>query len=127
MTSVILPDPVVPGLNVGQTMAITIQPSDDAFGRFSFSAASLSHVVAEQVGGAEVNFTVLRDGGRFGMVSVYWEVTQSGSNEHVRDLAPATGEVVFSADQRQQQFSLTVVEDMVGVHQRLQVLVVLVL
>lgn len=120
---VIIPDPVVPGLNVGQTMAITIQPSDDAFGRFSFSAASLSHIVAEQVGGTQVNFTVLRDGGRFGIVSVYWEVTQSGSDEQVRDIAPATGEVVFSADQRQQQFSLTVVEDIVGLLRRLSVLI----
>ncbi len=94
-------------------MAITIQPSDDAFGRFSFSSDSLSHIVAEQTGGVMVNFTVLRDGGTFGMVSVYWQVIQSGMSGEVRDISPATGEVVFAADQRQQQFSLMVADDLV--------------
>lgn len=96
-------------------MAITIQPSDDAFGRFSFSSDSLSHVVAEQTGGIPVTFTVLRDGGTFGLVSIYWQVTQSGTDGEVRDISPATGEIIFAAEQRQQQFSVTVADDLVSV------------
>ena len=104
----------LPGLGVGQSMAITIQPSDDAFGRFSFSADSLSHVVAEQPGGVALTLTVQRDGGSFGLVSMYWEVTQTGGSL-VTDISPATGEIMFTPGQRQQQFTLTVTDDLVRV------------
>ena len=101
-------------LALGQTMAITIQPSDDAFGRFSFSSDSLSNIVPEQTGSSPITLTVLRAGGTFGVVSVYWEVTQSGgSGGEVRDISPSTGEVVFTDGQRQQQFTVTVNDDMV--------------
>ena len=92
-------------------MTITIQPSDDAFGRFSFSSDSLSHIVAEQSG--VVTFSVVREGGTFGAVSVYWELMESGSSGQVIDISPATGEVVFTEGQTQQQFSLTIADDLV--------------
>lgn len=94
-------------------MAITIQPSDDAFGRFSFSPASLSHIVAEQPGGASLSFTVLREGGTFGEVSVYWAVSQAQLEAPVTDVSPATGEVMFAEGERQQQFTIVVTDDLV--------------
>lgn len=105
----------LPGLGVGQTMAVTIQPSDDAFGRFSFSTDTLSHIIPEQVGGVPVTFTVLRDGGTFGVVSVYWRVTQTGGSTEVTDVSPASGQVVFQETERQQQFTLTVEDDTVRI------------
>lgn len=107
----------VPELSVGQSMAITIQPSDDAFGRFSFSPESRSHIVPETVGGTSLTLTVLRGGGAFGSVSVFWEVTQTdptGNTEQVTDISPSTGEVIFSDGQRQQQFTLSVRDDLVS-------------
>lgn len=94
-------------------MAITIQPSDDAFGRFSFSPDSLSRVVGEQPGGAALTLTVIREGGTFGSVTVYWEVSQTGESAEVRDISPPTGQVVFADGQRQQQFNLSVADDVV--------------
>lgn len=94
-------------------MAITIQPSDDAFGRFSFSTDSLSHIVPEQAGGTPITFTVLREGGTFGEVSVYWAVSQVAVGGQVRDVSPASGEVVFVDGQTQQQFTLSVTDDLV--------------
>lgn len=94
-------------------MAITIQPSDDAFGRFSFSPDSLSRIVSEQPGGVPLTFTVLRAGGTFGLVSIYWQVTQSGDSAQVTDISPASGEVVFADGERQQQFTLSVTDDVV--------------
>lgn len=106
-------DSGLPGLGMGQTMAITIQPSDDAFGRFSFSPDSLSHVVPEQLGSVFLIFTVLRAGGTFGMVNVYWQVTQNGDSAEVTDISPATGVVVFPEGETQQQFTLSVADDLV--------------
>jgi len=106
-------DAGVPGLGAGQSMAITIDPSDDAFGHFGFSPDSLSHIVAEQADGVLVTFTVLRDGGSFGEVSVYWAVSEGAGTGQAEDLSPASGEVIFADGERQQQFSLTVTDDLV--------------
>ena len=106
----------VPSLAIGQSLVVTIQPSDDAFGRFSFSANSLSFIVPEQSRGLPVTFTVKREGGRFGMVSVYWSVSQSLTNEEVVDISPPTGEVVFAEEESQQQFILTVNDDKVSLN-----------
>lgn len=113
---VFLVDAGLPELDVGQSMAITIQPSDDAFGRFSFSTDSLSHIVMEQEGGVPLSFTVLRAGGSFGEVSVFWRVSQEDVEEEVRDVTPPTGMVVFVEGERQQQFTLTVADDLVRHH-----------
>lgn len=106
-------DAGLPGLSLGQSMAITIQPSDDAFGRFSFSQDSLSFVVTEQTGGTIVTFTVVRDGGRFDTVYVYWLVSLSGSQGPTSDISPSSGQLVFVEEQSQQQFTVTVNDDRV--------------
>jgi hypothetical protein len=95
-------------------MAITIQPSDDAFGRFSFSPDSLSRVVPEHTESIPLSFTVLRAGGTFGLVSVYWRVMQNGNDAEVTDILPASGQVIFPEGETQQQFTLSVADDLVS-------------
>ena len=112
---VLFADSGLPGLGVGQTMAITIQPSDDAFGRFSFSSDSLSRVVPEQLGSVALNFTILRAGGTFGLVSISWLVTQTGDSALVTDISPATGVVMFPEGDTMQQFTLYVADDLVRI------------
>lgn len=103
-----------PNLSVGQSMAITILPSDNAFGRFSFSQDSLSFVVSEQTGGTAVIFTVVRAGGRFDTVTVCWLVSQSGTQGPTSDLEPSSGQLEFAEQQSQQQFTITVNDDRVS-------------
>lgn len=73
----------------------------------------MSHIVAEQAGGAPLSFTVLREGGTFGEVSVYWAVSQVEVEGQVTDVSPATGVVMFTEGERQQQFTLVVTDDLV--------------
>ncbi len=104
-----------PDLGVGSTIAIHIQPSDDAFGRFNFDSASRARVVAEQQGGIPVSLSVLREGGVFGDVSVYWRVSQSGGSE-VNDVVPRDGILVFSEGSNMEVIELTIRDDMVTTH-----------
>ncbi len=105
----------IPGLDVGQSLAITIQPSDDAFGRFAFSPDSISFVVSEEPG--SVTLTVVREGGTFGVVSVYWlaRVTMSdgGGGGEGQDVSPSSGEIIFEEGETQQQFTVLINDDMV--------------
>ena len=98
---------------MGQSLAVIIQPSDDAFGRFGFSRDSLSHIVPEQAGEVTVTLTVVREGGTFGSVSVYWSVNQSVAEGQVSDISPSVGEVTFSEGESQQQFTLIINDDQV--------------
>ena len=102
-----------PDLGIGQSMAIAIQPSDDAFGRFSFSPNSLSHIAPEQAGGIPLSFTVIREGGTFGEVEVYWAASQGNMEGQVMDVSPATGVAVFAEGERQQEFTVFVTDDLV--------------
>ena len=97
-----------PGLGIGSTLAISIRPSDDAFGRFGFRADSVARVVEEQAGGTPVTLTVTRDGGTYGNVSVYWEV-----DGPLGDISPRDGMVEFAEDQVEGELTVTVADDMV--------------
>ena len=109
-------DVMVPSLSsVGSVLAVNIQPSDDAFGRFGFPDDSQSRIVAEQQGGTPVALTVTRQGGRFGDVSVYWSVSQSGGGSGgAMDISPSEGVLEFSEGQTQMDIVLTVNDDLVG-------------
>ena len=115
-TTPIMLDVMVPSLSsVGSVLAVNIQPSDDAFGRFGFPADSQSRIVAEQQGGTPVALTVTRQGGRFGDVSVYWSVSQSGGGSGgAMDISPSEGVLEFSEGQTQMDIVLTVNDDLVG-------------
>ena len=92
-------------------MAITILPSDNAFGRFSFSQDSLSFVVTE---GTPVILTVVRDDGKFDTVTVCWLVSQSAPQGPTSDITPSSGQLVFAEHQIQQQFTIRVNNDRVS-------------
>ena len=95
-------------------MLITIQPSDDAFGRFSFAPDSLSFIAAEGSGGSPVSLSVVRDGGSFSTVTVYWAVRMASSQLTTTDILPASGTLEFVEDQRQANFTVLVSDDMVS-------------
>ena len=107
---------MVPSLSsVGSALAINIQPSDDAFGRFGFTADSQSRVVAEQQGGTPVILTIMRQGGRFGDVSVYWSVSQSGGEAGgAMDISPSEGVLEFGEGETEMDISLTINDDLVS-------------
>ncbi len=98
---------------MGSTLAIHIQPSDDAFGRFNFDSNSRARVVAEQQGGTPVTLSVLREGGVFGDVSLYWRVSQSGGSE-VMDITPSEGTLMFSEGSNVEDIQLTIRDDLVS-------------
>ena len=98
----------IPGLSIGSTLVVNIRPSDDAFGRFGFHRNSLARVVEEQNGGTPVTLTVTRDGGTFGNVSVYWEVSGPPG-----DISPSTGIVEFAEGQVEGELRITVADDLV--------------
>ena len=93
---------------MGSTIAINILPSDDAFGVFSFEAGSLARVVEEQAGGTPVTLTVIRSGGTFGDIAVYWEVEGPEG-----DIAPGQGVVDFAEGQTTGELVVTVADDLV--------------
>ena len=98
---------------MGSTLAIHIQPSDDAFGRFNLDSNSRARVVAEQQGGTPVTLSVLREGGVFGDVSLYWRVSQSGGSE-VMDITPSEGTLMFSEGSNVEDIQLTIRDDLVS-------------
>ena len=110
----LLPDLGTPSLGIGSTLAVHIQPSDDAFGRFDFRTDSQARVVAEQQGGTPVTLTVVREGGVFGVVSLYWSVSQSQGSE-VTDITPTEGTLVFNEGEPEAVIQLLVRDDLVSV------------
>lgn len=99
-----LTDLGVPGL--GSPLTITIRPSHNAAGVFTFSASS-SLVVAME--GSSATVTIVRGGGSQGNASVSWFVV-----EQTPDLTPTVGMVTFTAGQTSAQFVISAVDDMVS-------------
>ena len=102
-------DEGIPGLSIGSSISINIRPSDDAFGVFSFDSNSLSRVVEETEGGTPVVLTVIRSGGTFDSISVYWEVEGPEG-----DVTPTRGVVEFAEGQTEGELTITVTNDQVG-------------
>ena len=101
--------------DIGSVLAVNIEPSDDAFGRFGFNVDSQSLVVTEQTGGTPVVLTVMRQGGQFGDVSVYWSVSQSGNVPGSNtDISPLEGVLEFAEGDNQMSILLTVNDDLVS-------------
>ena len=76
---------------------------------FSFAADSLTHLVAERDGGTPVTLTIVRQGGTFADVSVYWEVEGEGDG----DIRPTSGQVDFAEGVTQGELTVTVANDQV--------------
>lgn len=113
MVHMIFPTAVgTPDLGVGSSLAVHIQPSDDAFGRFNFNSDSRARVVAEQPGGTPITLSVLREGGVFGDVALFWTVSQSMGMQ-VDDIHPTQGTLVFSEGSNEENIELTIRDDLV--------------
>uniref|UniRef100_A0A1X7VF86 Staphylococcus aureus surface protein A n=3 Tax=Amphimedon queenslandica TaxID=400682 RepID=A0A1X7VF86_AMPQE len=98
-----------PILGTGSDIVITISPSDDAYGVFSFNDESLSQIVSEdQSGSTLVSYVVERGNkGRLGTVTVYWEVVNGGN-----DVSQSNGSVVFGPGVPTSVFFFTITNDM---------------
>ena len=70
-------------------------------------------MVAEQLGGTPVTLSVVRDGGMFGDVRLYWRVTSSLGSE-VNDISPVDGTLVFSEGSTSEVIELTIRDDLVS-------------
>ena len=61
-----------------------------------------------------MTLTVVREGGVFGVVSLYWSVSQSQGSE-VTDITPSDGTLVFSEGETEAVIQLLVRDDLVSV------------
>uniref|UniRef100_A0A452QT71 Calx-beta domain-containing protein n=1 Tax=Ursus americanus TaxID=9643 RepID=A0A452QT71_URSAM len=88
------------------TANITMVASDFPYGRFSFSQEHLR--VSEEA--QRVNITVLRSGGSFGPVRLWYE-TVSGTAEAGLDFIPAAGEILFEAREMAKSVHIEILDD----------------
>ena len=92
---------------------IVIGANDDYNGVLSLQAPDGSTVTrVDEDRTFNVNFLVIRSGGRYGNVSVNWELKRNFSTDPIiDDLSPTMGTVRFAGDERERVISLDVVTD----------------
>ena len=92
---------------------IVIGANDDYNGVLSLQAPDGSTVTrVNEDRTFNVNFLVIRSGGRYGNVSVDWELKRNFSSDPViDDISPTMGTVRFAGDERERVISLDVVTD----------------
>ncbi|KAH0505721.1 G-protein coupled receptor 98 [Microtus ochrogaster] len=88
------------------TASVTMVASDDPYGRFSFSHEQLRVSEAAQ----RVNVTVVRSGGSFGRLLVWYE-TDSHTAKAGWDFVPASGELLFEARERAKSLHVEILDD----------------
>ncbi|EGW05954.1 G-protein coupled receptor 98 [Cricetulus griseus] len=88
------------------TASITMVASDGPYGRFSFLHEQLQVSEAAQ----RVNVTVVRSGGSFGSVRVWYE-TGSKTAEAGWDFVPISGELLFEARDRTKSLHVEILDD----------------
>ena len=98
-----------PSLGAGSTLNVTIVPSDDAFGVFSFRSDSLSTVVTEETAG--LSLLLQRGGGLLGDVTLYWSLMGSSGPT---DIFPAEGTVYFGQGVASGTIELSIVPDQIS-------------
>nr|XP_021553254.1 G-protein coupled receptor 98 [Neomonachus schauinslandi] len=88
------------------TANITLVASDFPYGQFSFSQEQLR--VSEEA--QRVDITVIRSGGSFGPVRLWYE-TVSGTAEAGLDFIPAAGELLFEAGEMAKSVHIEIFDD----------------
>eukprot|EP00058_Branchiostoma_floridae_P024219 XP_002609709.1 hypothetical protein BRAFLDRAFT_102479 [Branchiostoma floridae] len=90
---------------------VVIVANDDHNGRLSLDRAR--RVVAEDGTGEFVAFTVTREAGTYGVVSVMWELRRDDANTDpvANDIGPINGTVDLQDGERSQDILLTMVDD----------------
>ncbi|XP_068693739.1 adhesion G-protein coupled receptor V1-like isoform X3 [Montipora foliosa] len=94
--------------SVANLARVTILPSDDAFGVFSFAPDSLSRTINE-ASGSTVLLTVQRTRGLLGGSTVYWQV----SGQATPDVENTNGSVVLPVNVNSTQIAIRIKEDVV--------------
>ncbi|XP_058583138.1 adhesion G-protein coupled receptor V1 isoform X4 [Neofelis nebulosa] len=93
-----------------RTVTVTILSNDNAFGIISFNMP-FSITVSEPRGRNEsVPFTLIREKGTYGMVTVTFEV-EGGPNPPEEDLSPVKGNITFPPGRATVVYNLTVLDD----------------
>ncbi|XP_058512174.1 adhesion G-protein coupled receptor V1 [Ochotona princeps] len=90
----------------GRTANVTMVASDTPYGLFAFSHEQLR--VAEEA--QTVNITVVRSGGSFGLVRLWYE-TRSGTAEAGSDFVPVAGELLFEASELVRSLHVQILND----------------
>uniref|UniRef100_A0A8C0PTH9 Adhesion G protein-coupled receptor V1 n=1 Tax=Canis lupus familiaris TaxID=9615 RepID=A0A8C0PTH9_CANLF len=88
------------------TANITVAASDFPYGQFSFTQEQLR--VSEET--QRVNITVIRSGGSFGPVRLWYE-TVSGTAEAGLDFIPAAGQLLFEAREMAKSVHIAILDD----------------
>ncbi|ELW52331.1 G-protein coupled receptor 98 [Tupaia chinensis] len=88
------------------TANVTMVASDSPYGRFAFSHEQLR--VSEEA--QRVNITVIRSGGHFGLVRLWYE-TVSGTAEAGLDFVPVVGELLFEARETVKSLHVEILDD----------------
>jgi G-protein coupled receptor 98 len=101
-------NPSPPSLGVGSRISVNIEPSDDAYGIFSFALGSISVVTMEGVDDLTLNVT--RSGGSLSAVIVNWVVGGNASD----DVVPGSGSIVFGEGVTVEGIELSIVNDMMA-------------
>ncbi|XP_038076858.1 adhesion G-protein coupled receptor V1-like isoform X2 [Patiria miniata] len=108
-TNAVLVEPV--------TTVVAILPNDDQHGVLSLSSensgSSPKAVINEDTTFSTSSFTVVREGGTFGEVSIDYIITRNDSSSApiVADLAPASGTVTLPEGQRSQSIPINIIDD----------------
>ncbi|XP_033109462.1 adhesion G-protein coupled receptor V1-like [Anneissia japonica] len=100
-------------LDIGSTVEVTIENSDEAYGLFEFAENSLDVTVSEMESAA---FQVIRTGGALGVSVVFWNVTPDPSSpaaSNSTDLLEYEGNVTFSVEERATVIELQPVPDQI--------------
>ncbi|KAM4746526.1 adhesion G-protein coupled receptor V1 isoform 2-T2 [Anableps anableps] len=89
---------------------ITILSNDNAFGIIAFN--STEEIVVDESRGKNVPFTVIREKGTYGTVTVSFEITD-GPNSAIEDLVPDRGSIIIPVGQAAAHFSILIQDDQV--------------
>ncbi|XP_029019275.1 adhesion G-protein coupled receptor V1 isoform X2 [Betta splendens] len=102
------------GVTLGQPnkATITILSNDNAFGIVAFNSSE--EIVVDEPRGRSylVPFTLIREMGTYGSVTVNFEVSE-GPNPAIEDLSPDRGNITFSVGQAVLQFGVLIQDDQI--------------
>uniref|UniRef100_A0A3Q2PRU9 Adhesion G-protein coupled receptor V1 n=1 Tax=Fundulus heteroclitus TaxID=8078 RepID=A0A3Q2PRU9_FUNHE len=86
---------------------ITILSNDNAFGIIAFNS-----IVVDESRGRYVPFTLIREKGTYGTVTVSFEISD-GSNPATEDLVPDRGSIIIPVGQAAAHFSILIQDDLI--------------
>ncbi|XP_014844179.1 PREDICTED: G-protein coupled receptor 98 isoform X1 [Poecilia mexicana] len=89
---------------------ITILSNDNAFGIIAFN--STEEIVVDESGGRNVPFTLIREKGTYGTVTVNFEISD-GPNAAIEDLVPDRGSIIIPVGQAVARFSIVIQDDQI--------------